>query len=391
MVVAAAALVVAFRVQRRFRMGTVLYAVAVLALLVVFFDRPDIAAAAWAILAWGYGTAALVRRRAGATAGSVTFLCCGGAAGALLAWWCRPQVVPPPYSWFSIVAPIAGAIAAGAMHRIPIRLPAVLSVPFTAAAVMWAISLVSEDSAAAALAAFAAAAPAAIAINAAAALTGYLARTVTRSGAAVGAVIGVFVLLSTGWPGWALLLITFGCAALTSRIGLGRKTALDIAEPRGGRRGAGSAVANTAVATAAGLLSMLSYAQDPALIAFVAALAAAGSDTIASEIGKAFGSSAFVVTEWRWVAAGTPGAMSIEGTLAGVCGAFGLAASGAALGLIEPRFILAAAAGAIVGGCAESVLAATLEKRGFLDNNVLNFLNTAVAAAAAIWLSGLSR
>ena len=104
-----------------------------------------------------------------------------------------------------------------------------------------------------------------------------------------GAVIGTAIAVTTGWPGWALLLATFLAASISSRLGLRRKTLLGIAEERGGRRGAGNAIANTGFATAAALLSVLSIERDLALLAFVAALAAGGSDTIASEIGKAWG------------------------------------------------------------------------------------------------------
>src|ERR671920_578677 len=114
--------------------------------------------------------------------------------------------------------------------------------------------------------------------------------------------------------GWLLLLATFALAVLTSRVGLQRKTMLGIAEERGGRRGAGNAFANTGVAAAAALLANLSYATKPGLLAFVAALAAGGSDTVASEIGKAWGRSTFLVTTLTRVKPGTPGAMSLEGT-----------------------------------------------------------------------------
>jgi len=121
-----------------------------------------------------------------------------------------------------------------------------------------------------------------------------------------------------------------------------------------------------------------------ALCALVAALTAGGSDTVASEIGKAWGRSTFLVTTLRRVQPGTSGAMSVEGTLAGLVGALALAATGAAFGLIPfygvPTVIAAATAGALV----ESVLGATLEGPGILNNDMLNFLNTAVAAAVAL-------
>ena len=49
---------------------------------------------------------------------------------------------------------------------------------------------------------------------------------------------------------------TFAAAAVTSRLGLRRKALLGIAEERGGRRGAGNAIANTGVAAVAALLGV---------------------------------------------------------------------------------------------------------------------------------------
>ena len=133
--------------------------------------------------------------------------------------------------------------------------------------------------------------PLALAANAVVAGAGYAARTVTISGAICGALLGITIVLTAGWSGWVLLLATFALAVLTSRLGLRRKTQLGIAEDRGGRRGAGNAFANTGVAAAAAVLGALSYAHEPAQVAFVAALAAGGSDTVASEIGKAWGTT----------------------------------------------------------------------------------------------------
>jgi uncharacterized protein (TIGR00297 family) len=195
--------------------------------------------------------------------------------------------------------------------------------------------------------------------------------------------------VTAGWGGWALLLSTFALAVIASRAGLRRKTLLGIAEERGGRRGAGNAFANTGVAAAAALLGSLSYAHDAAHIAFVAALAAGGSDTIASEIGKAWGRRTFLVSSLRRVPPGTSGAMSAEGTAAGLAGAFALGAIGIACGLIPGWALLAVVSGATVGSLAESLMGATLESPGIVNNDVLNFLNTAIAAAAAIFFADL--
>jgi uncharacterized protein (TIGR00297 family) len=186
-----------------------------------------------------------------------------------------------------------------------------------------------------------------------------------------------------------LLAATFLAASLSSRLGLERKTLLGIAEERGGRRGAGNAIANTGLAAVAALLSVLTYERDPALLAFVTALAAGGSDTVASEIGKAWGRRAYLVPTFREVAPGTPGGISLEGTVAGVAGACLLAGVAISIGLVPTTALLPIVAGATIGSFAESLLGASLEGPGILNNDLLNFINTGVAAAAAIIVARL--
>jgi uncharacterized protein (TIGR00297 family) len=374
--------------------GIVLYPISVLLLVLLFPNRLDIAAAAWAILAVGDGMATIAGRRLGwgaipwnrekSFAGTLALFLCGGLAGALVAWWCRPNVTPTPEAWFSVAAPLVAALVAAFVETIPTRLDDNLSVPASAAGMLWALSLVREDLVGPAIAAGAHAILPATAANVAVAWLGYRAGTVTSTGAVTGAIIGIAIAATTGWPGWALLLATFLAASLSSRLGLRRKTLLGIAEEQGGRRGAGNAIANTGLATVAALLSVLTYARNPALLAFVTALAAGGGDTIASEIGKAWGRRTYLVSTFRRVAPGTSGAMSLEGTVAGVAGAGLLAALAILVGLVPPSALLVVVAGATIGSLAESLLGATLEAPGILNNDMLNFLNTAIAAAAAI-------
>jgi uncharacterized protein (TIGR00297 family) len=224
-------------------------------------------------------------------------------------------------------------------------------------------------------------------VNAVVAWAGYRARSVSTSGAIGGALIGIIIYAAGGPGAWALLLLAFLAASVTSRLGLTRKTLLGIAEERGGRRGAGNAVANCGVAAVAALAAIATPYGSAAMLALVAALAAGGSDTVASEIGKAWGRSTFLVTSFGRVKPGTPGAMSLEGTAAGLLAALALAAIAAAFRLIAPSMILVVVVAATAGALVESALGATLEQPGILNNDMLNFINTAVAAAAALVLA----
>ncbi len=376
--------------------GITLYPLAILLLLLALPNRRDIVAAAWGIMAFGDGLATIAGRHVRSrripwnpdksVAGSAAFVLFGGGAASFLCWWCAPTVVPPAYGWFSIWMPVLAAFVAAAVETIPIKLDDNISVPAAAAGVLWATSLISEDLVRSLGLALSGTLPLALSANAAVAAAGYAARTVTRAGAVCGAALGTAVAVTAGWGGWALLLATFAVAVVTSRLGLRQKTLLGIAEARSGRRGAGNAIANTGIATAAAAVGALSYAQEAAHVAFVAALAAGGSDTVASEIGKAWGRRTFLVPTLRPVSPGTSGAISLEGTAAGLAGAVALVAFGVACGLVPWRTLPAILTAATIGSFAESAMGATLEESRILNNDVLNFLNTAIAAAVAIFL-----
>ncbi|HEX2453016.1 MAG TPA: DUF92 domain-containing protein [Vicinamibacterales bacterium] len=387
----------ASEVARGFPPGILLYPLSVLLLILMFRHRLDIVAAAWGILAVGDGMATLVGRAVEGrrlpwnpqktVAGSLALWLAGGAAGAFLAWWCRPAIVPEPSIWFSIGAPFVAALVAAAVETVPIRLDDNVSVPMSAAAVLVAISVVNQDQLTSAWPLVLAHLPAAVAVNLLAAVAGYRARSVSISGAIGGALIGTVIYASTGWRGWAMLFLAFLAASISSRLGLRRKMLLGIAEERGGRRGAGNAIANTGIAAAAAILAMTTTAVSPAMVAFVAALTAGGSDTIASEIGKAWGRRTFLLTTLRPVPPGTSGAVSLEGTAAGFAGALLLALAGVGLGLVPGHALAAIVIGATIGAFAESLLGATLEGPGIVNNDVLNFLNTGIAAWSAVLLT----
>ncbi len=381
---------------RGFPLGILLYPLSVLLLTLIFPTRLDIAAAAWAILAFGDGAATLVGRRSEETsgrlpwnrdksvAGTLAFIVCGSVGGVALAWWVRPAITPLPPLVFTIVAPIVAAAIAAMVETIPVRMDDNISVPVAAGAVLWLASLMTPASLTGSRVALVAALPWALGVNAITGWLGYRARTVSRSGAITGALVGSIIYVGGGSAAWALLLIVFFAASLTSRLGLARKEQLGIAEERGGRRGAGNAIANVGIAAAAAIAAVTTPYAPAALVALVAALAAGGSDTVASEIGKAWGRSTFLVTTFSSVRPGTPGAMSLEGTAAGLVAAFAFATMAAALGLIPQSATLAIIVAATAGALVESALGATLEGPGILNNDMLNFINTAVAAAVAL-------
>jgi uncharacterized protein (TIGR00297 family) len=221
----------------------------------------------------------------------------------------------------------------------------------------------------------------ALAVNAAvAALMGAL-RVVRGSGAVAGGIVGFLVLAAGGWGAYALLWTFFLLGTLATRLGYRRKRAAGTAQSHEGRRGAGNVVANCGVPAALLLLRAPAFA-------FAAALGAALADTLGTEVGTLYGKRAFSPLSLSPVPAGTPGGISIPGTLASLAGASLIAGAGAGLGLVPRTVLGATVAGGFLGAFAESVLTSLVSRfGGRLDHEFSNALNTFVGALIA-WRLG---
>jgi uncharacterized protein (TIGR00297 family) len=211
-------------------------------------------------------------------------------------------------------------------------------------------------------------------------------RGVTPSGALAGVVSCYVLYLGGGAGAFAALITVFGLAWITTRLGYQRKLRLGTAEKREGRK-ASQVLANLGVATLCAALHAFRPDQTALLLAVAAALSEAAADTVSSEVGQAFGEKARLITDWTSVPAGTNGAVSLTGTLAGFAAAAIVSSVCVFSGLLPRRWLVISLGAAILGTVADSFLGAWLERRGVLNNDSVNFLSTAVAALAAYGLS----
>ena len=226
-----------------------------------------------------------------------------------------------------------------------------------------------------------------LAVNVGLATLGYLTASISFSGAVVGLGLGTVVWSCLDWQGYLLLLAFFVIGTGATRLGFRRKESLGLAETRRGRRGARNAIANMGVAAACALLAVLTPLRELFVLAFAGAFAAATADTLESEIGQLWGGRPRLMTTWRPVPAGTDGGVSAVGTLAGAAGALVLAGLGWAVGFYNARGFVAVAMAGFFATIIESLLGATLERAGLLNNEAVNTLNTLAGAllAVAIW------
>jgi uncharacterized protein (TIGR00297 family) len=128
-------------------------------------------------------------------------------------------------------------------------------------------------------------------------------------------------------------------------------------------------------------------------LAYTASLSTKLSDTTASEIGKAYGKTTYLITTLKPVPAGTEGAVSLEGTITGIIGSLLMAAIGLAVGLLtRPWDLLYCAIAAFIATNIESLIGATLqEKYDWLTNELVNGINTTIGAAIAVLIAAIMR
>jgi uncharacterized protein (TIGR00297 family) len=118
----------------------------------------------------------------------------------------------------------------------------------------------------------------------------------------------------------------------------------------------------------------------------LAALAEAAADTVSSEVGQLLGGAPRMITTMRSALPGTDGAISLAGTLVGIIAAGVVAMAGTCAFHGDRTMFVVSCAGAVFGLLFDSVLGATLEQRGWLNNDGVNFVSTASAAAFALAL-----
>jgi uncharacterized protein (TIGR00297 family) len=211
-----------------------------------------------------------------------------------------------------------------------------------------------------------------------------LLRGVSTSGAIAGAVVCFLLCAGAGFGAFAALVTVFLLAWLTTRFGYSQKQRLGIAEKREGRK-ASQVLANLGIAAICASLFSLENSNRVWLLALAAALSEATADTVSSELGQAIGSKPRLITTWRPVPQGTDGGVTAQGTIAGICAAAIVSLVCVSSKMISWKWFGISVAAASVGMLFDSVLGALLEQRRVLNNDGVNFLSTAAAAAVAFF------
>jgi len=367
-----------------------------LALIGLYRNHLHIAAAAWAIMALGDGMATVVGEALRGSAlpwnrqktwsGFISFAVAGTVGAYVLARWIAPEIPPDKTLMVCAAASLLGAV----VESIPIFLDDNLTVPLIVGAFMFCAFLIERSALDSNLPYLARRIFLAVAVNLAFALLAYALEAASRSGAVCGFFLGTAIYLGYGYKSFLLLCAFVLLGSVATRLGFSKKAARGVAERRGGARSWREALANLLAAAFFSLLVITTHHEAAFLIALVAALAEAAGDTVSSEIGQWTSDRAYLITTFESVPAGEDGGISLGGTAAGFAASAIIMGLGLGLGLCGP-YRIAGPAIALGAACAgnlfDSLLGATIQRRGLVTNGMVNFAGTSLAGALALGLA----
>jgi uncharacterized protein (TIGR00297 family) len=192
--------------------------------------------------------------------------------------------------------------------------------------------------------------------------------SLSNGGVVAASTVGVLALMA-GWSWGVLLIAYFISSSALSRLGESDKRKLNSAiVEKGGARDAIQVLANGGAFAAAALLAVLDPAHCRHWEAFGAGvLAASASDTWATEVGTLVGGTPRSIVNWRPIASGMSGGVTLTGTLAAVAGAVFVGIVAAATSW-SARIALAAAIGGFAGSTLDSLLGGSVQARRWCES-----------------------
>lgn len=204
----------------------------------------------------------------------------------------------------------------------------------------------------------------------------------------VGLAIGVL-----GAPSWLVLLILFALLGfIVTKFKIGLKQELGVQEGKKGERTYRNVIANSLVPLLAAIGAFVLGDEYYTLmaVAYIASISVAAADTVASEVGS-LSPKVYMITTGKKVKAGIDGGISVEGTIACIAGGIVAAYMGCSLILSELwgiTFLILGAIG-IIGCMIDSLIGATLERRGIVGKLGTNIISMACGAVIALVLWAL--
>ncbi len=212
-----------------------------------------------------------------------------------------------------------------------------------------------------------------------AALIAYFLKKIDLKGAIAGIILATTIMFGIGIEGLSALAIFFILGSLATSWEKDKKNQYNLAQENDGKRGIINVLANGGPAFILSILSLqFPIYQYHFGMMVMTSFAAACSDTLSSELGTAYGKKYFSIINFKSAKRGMDGAISAQGIIFGVLGS---AVIGSISWLNDQNltvFTIITISG-FLGNLMDSVLGATWQKRGWLNNHTVNLLSICFA------------
>jgi len=229
-----------------------------------------------------------------------------------------------------------------------------------------------------------------------------------------GTVISIFmgnlIYLVTGIEGFILVIEFFIIGFICTRFKFKQKRKKGIAQEKGGIRSWENVIANGFAFSLFGTLYFFTNIES-FLAAFIASIAIATGDTLATEIGLLSSNKPRLITNFKEVETGKSGGITLLGSIASIIGIIIITISSWIIGFSFNNYsIMAIMIGSFLGIIIDSVIGATIQAQyycdeckkftelqihhekknrlisgfGFVDNNIVNLLATTIGSGLSI-------
>ncbi|RKX49500.1 MAG: DUF92 domain-containing protein [Thermotogae bacterium] len=203
----------------------------------------------------------------------------------------------------------------------------------------------------------------------------YKLKALDGKGIIAAALVGVITIMFGGILPFLALLTFVLLGVFATKYRLAEKIEREIAQEGKGIRSWQNVLGN---GLAAVMFLLIEYytKQDVFWAATFSSIATANADTLASELGKIFGKAPKMITNLNPANVGENGAISWQGEIIALIGAFTISLFAVVLTTQKVEMLLAVTIGGFMGCNIDSLLGATLENKGIINNHHTNFLAT---------------
>jgi len=216
----------------------------------------------------------------------------------------------------------------------------------------------------------------------------YTCHVLDKEGSIAAVILGILILQFGGIYPFLALLTFVVMGVLSTKYKYSEKLKAGIAQEKKGIRSWGNVLGNGLAAVIFVIIEYITR-QDFIWAAVFASIATANADTLASEMGKILGKKPKMITNLKPTKPGANGAISIQGEIFALVGAMSIGVIAMVVTQYRWQIFLATLLGGFIGCNIDSIVGATLENKGIVDNNGTNFIATLTGgiAGAIIFLA----